>query len=387
MNNSWAILIAGIIAFLLTFVGLFIHLRRRKEGLSYSDTAIIWLFIPVFPLVFILASFPDSTTSGELLSFTVTGAFASYVLLWFAGIKLTMHGNSIDKLKTQIKKLEKKCTYVDTVNQINKGKEPKHLQEIEVHEYRLVKAPKKSIYLITGDLANIKGIDVWVNSENTDMQMARFGETSVSSIIRYLGAEKMENSLKVKVDTIANALREELQNRGKLKNRAELQNREELENRWEVMPSEVFVTQSGELKKSHGVEKIFHVASVYGPPMSGYKPIPRIQDCVKNCLEEFDELNKKIKAKSKGKNNDESLKSILFSLMGTGTAKGDLDSTVAKLLHAAITYMEEKKEKEKNENSVENVYFLTYTDRDLDACKKVLLETERVEYIAKKQDN
>jgi len=40
--------------------------------------------------------------------------------------------------------------------------------------------------MITGDIQNIKEIDVWVNSENTNMQMARHFERSISAIIRYL---------------------------------------------------------------------------------------------------------------------------------------------------------------------------------------------------------
>jgi len=48
----------------------------------------------------------------------------------------------------------------------------------------------KEIGLITGELHKIKGVDVWVSSENTNMQMARFYERSVSGTIRYYGAKR-----------------------------------------------------------------------------------------------------------------------------------------------------------------------------------------------------
>ncbi|MBN1479111.1 hypothetical protein EH223_15565 [candidate division KSB1 bacterium] len=331
-------------------LALYVYAGRKHAKHIYTYIIISWLFIPIFPLVFILVNFPGSTTSGNLLNFQITGAFASYVLLWYAGVRLTLKGVRIDQLNAQIADLEEKCTYVEVINKITKGAAPQYLREINTYFYRIQKTKNKSIALITGDLANIKKIDIWVNSENTNMQMARFGETSISSIIRYLGAKKNPQTQMVIEDTIADQLRKKLDGIS------------------EVAPATVVVTDSGELKETNGVQKIFHVASVHGLPLSGYKPISRIQDCVKNCLEKTDVLKKE---------ENITCRTILFSLMGTGTAKGNLDDIVLKLINAAITYLEQNK----NTTCLSTVYFLAYTDRDLAACKKVLLESDKVEYL------
>jgi hypothetical protein len=74
------------------------------------------------------------------------------------------------------------------------------------YPYKLKSAPAKIIGLITGDIRDVKGVDVWVNSENTNMQMARHFDRSISSVIRYCGA-KTKHGIVVE-DTIAKELAE-----------------------------------------------------------------------------------------------------------------------------------------------------------------------------------
>src|SRR5262249_52942775 len=56
------------------------------------------------------------------------------------------------------------------------------------------KLPKrKSILGIkTGEILKVTGVDIWVNSENTDMMMDRIIGRTISANIRYGGAEKDE---------------------------------------------------------------------------------------------------------------------------------------------------------------------------------------------------
>lgn len=61
------------------------------------------------------------------------------------------------------------------------------IQKSDRIEYRLQNAPTQRIAIITGDLRNVRGMDVWVNAENTNMQMARFYDRSMSGIVRYYG--------------------------------------------------------------------------------------------------------------------------------------------------------------------------------------------------------
>ena len=62
--------------------------------------------------------------------------------------------------------------------------------------------PNKRVCVITGDICKRHGIDVWVNSENTNMQMSRFYDKTLSGMIRCEGAEKDENE-QIVADTIA----------------------------------------------------------------------------------------------------------------------------------------------------------------------------------------
>lgn len=341
-----------LIGFASTVAGLLIYLytsiRNPKSFFAYI--VVSWLFIPIFPLVFILGFLPDSETTGTLFKFKVSGAFASYVLLWYGGIRLTNKGVKLDEMKSEIRTLEEKCKYVEVINNATRGQEPKPLLDTSVFTYE-VKNGGKKIALITGDIANVKDVDVWVNSENTNMQMARFGDKSISAIIRYLGAEKEARTGLVTADMVAKALNEELGD-------VTL-----------VAPATVLATDSGELRRTHGVRKIFHVASVAGEPASGYKPIERLQDCISNSLK---------KADDREAFPDEDFRSILFCLMGTGTGGGELDEAVEKLIKAAITYLELNR----RTTRIDTVYFLAYTDRDLAACRKVLLESEKVSLTA-----
>jgi hypothetical protein len=51
------------------------------------------------------------------------------------------------------------------------GTASRELTKTEIFDYQLRKVPDKHVGLITGDLRHVKGIDIWVNSENTNMQM------------------------------------------------------------------------------------------------------------------------------------------------------------------------------------------------------------------------
>ena len=118
------------------------------------------------------------------------------------------------------------------------------IQKSDRIEYRLQNAPTQRIAIITGDLRNVRGMDVWVNAENTNMQMARFYDRSMSGIVRYYGARKNQAGHVVE-DVIANELASSM------------------ENTFSVPPGHVIATGSGELARQ-GVKRILHAAAVDG---------------------------------------------------------------------------------------------------------------------------
>lgn len=211
--------------------------------------------------------------------------------------------------------------------------------------YRLTSQPGKRVTIITGDLRGRRNIDVWVNSENTNMQMARFFDRTLSAIVRYEGAKKDDNG-EILEDTIADELK------------AATGGREY------VTPGSVYVTGAGDLAKTRCVKKVFHAASVYGVPGGGYKVIQDVEQCVTAALRRMDHPNYAA----------DDLRTIAFPMMGTGAGGGPVDAIAPKLIRAAVSYLESHPE-----GRVSTVYFSAWNHRDLEACQAALKSMREVE--------
>lgn len=234
---------------------------------------------------------------------------------------------------------------VHAVLDLNIEPEGKPIDSTEFFEWHLAESDDLVVGLVTGDIQNVIGIDVWVNPENTSMQMARPFENSISGIVRYLGAEKDPENGQIRSDTIAKALEERMGGRTT------------------VDPATVLVTTAGAMEGTHKVRRIFHAAANYGQVGQGYVPIDYVARCVTNAL--------------KTPVDDAALgerPSILFPLMATRSRRGAiLDERVRPLLSAAIESLARNPR-----GSFRRVYFLTYTDRELEVCHQVLREDARL---------
>ncbi len=231
----------------------------------------------------------------------------------------------------------------EVLDDLSVERKPKPITKTEFFTYEIVMAPGKKIGIITGDIQNVKKVDVWVNSENTNMQMSRHYERSISGTIRYLGAKK-DGAKRVSEDVIANELFAKVGSIG-------------------VDPGVVIDTGAGELTKTHNVKKIFHAASVQGQVGRGYSPITDIYVCVRNALELADSPEM----------GNEDIHSILFPLMGTGTTRQSAQGITDQLIDTAVSYMEEHPESRMNE-----IYFLAYNEQDLELCKHKFIYDDRI---------
>src|SRR5262249_50445112 len=99
--------------------------------------------------------------------------------------------------------------------------------------------------IVIGDIRHVSHVDIWVNSENTDMRMARHTDYSISAIIRYDGA-KRDDEGRVVEDLIADELERKVAGRRP------------------VAPATVLATGSGMLAESNGVRLVLHIAAVQG---------------------------------------------------------------------------------------------------------------------------
>jgi len=202
--------------------------------------------------------------------------------------------------------------------------------------------PKLIIGYKTGAVDSVEGVDVWVNSENTDMEMDRFIGRSVSARIRYLGANK-EKGIIYK-DTIQIALKRALGARAFVK------------------IGTVLVTKSGMLLRDKQVERIFHVATVEGRPGQGtvgYKQF--LRSCVETVLKTVDEENTKFRI-FKAKNLD----SIVFPMLGAGDGGLGITEVVEEIIPAAIDYLSAS-----SQPTLKEVYFLAFRRLDKCACEEV----------------
>lgn len=214
----------------------------------------------------------------------------------------------------------------------------KRLSEQMKYRYSVVKSPGKEIGLITGDVLRVRGVDIWVNSENTNMQMARFFDRSLSSVIRFSGAVRDRRGF-IDKDVIA----------------AELQ--AIMETAQSVPPATVLATGSGNLLKTNGVKRIYHAASVIGEFGKGYLPIPNVGDCVSRALELAEEEAQQ----------GQELHSILFPVMGAGTAQGDPEAAGKVLLEAAVCHFEDHPD-----SAIRQAFFLITRAETLDIWQATL---------------
>lgn len=325
------------LAFGTLLIGLFIYWRSR----SAASSPICWLMMALCPVFLLFSVFPGGNLSGTIMGFSVTGAIGAFLFIWWYGNNKTLGAYKIDDLRGDIAKLQGEKTSLQ--NQLagtaGAGASRKKAQPISVNEtfsYTLANKKDRKIALTTGDIMQCECGDIWVSSENTNMQMARYFDQSVSSAIRYYGAKLKPNG-----DVVEDVIAAEV--------------KQQLGDATSVQPATVIATGSGELERTNKVKKIFHVASVIGQARKGYRPIESIEECVTNALKTAEKFPH--------------CKTILFPLLGTGTAKEDVRTTADKLFRRAISFLE------KNASTkIESVYFLIYTDEQLEICQALLDE-------------
>jgi O-acetyl-ADP-ribose deacetylase (regulator of RNase III) len=326
-------------------VGLLLWFRKNeaKEQNLFLGYVICWLLIALVPALLLFTVFPQSTMSGRIRGFSMSGAVALFVFVWWFGTRSALKAAEIDKIRSRVLELEADLQKARNLQAPGANAPEFRPLPTGATSYPLRAKRKKKIGLVTGSLLGVKVAEIWVNSENTNMQMSRFYERSISGAIRHMGALR-DRFGKVAEDVIMKELT------GVMGDQAE------------VAPGTVLMTGSGALKESHGVKKIFHVASVRGEAASGYKVMDNIGACVTNALTLADtELR------------GDPCKTILFPLLGTGAGKARPEDVANALIMAAIEYLESHAE-----TTIETVYFLAWGERELEVCKSALASTSRV---------
>jgi ADP-ribose pyrophosphatase len=213
-------------------------------------------------------------------------------------------------------------------------------------EYEVIGNPGGIIGYKTGDVEMVKGIDVWVNAEPSDMMMDRFIGPSVSARIRSMGANKEDGA--IVEDTIQESLRGLMGER----TNAEI--------------GTVFITEAGLLRKTHGVQRIFHVAAINCILGQGIKADQKdLAKCVKRVLGEVEQENNRIWRKICNNN----LETVLFPMIGAGEGGLPIKMVAEEIIPPAIHHF-----KTTPNSTIKRIYFLAFRLRERNACDKVLDE-------------
>lgn len=356
---SLGFLIILALALFLLFYGIWLYrqlIKRSNPKLFYSSVIISWVLISLFPVVLLFSVFQNSSLTGEFKdtsfgTIAIGGAFGAFFVIWFMGTRNTLKAIKEDHSEEKVTKLtdENRNLREQIVELKGKPLNTRSIPENRKLEFIHDKS-ERILGLITGDIQQVRDIDLWVNSENTNLQMGRFYDPSISGLIRYLGAEKDKEG-NVIDDIVADAL---------MKCRAEStpENGGQKGDFPAVKPGLAYWTTSGKLKETHNVQGIIHVATVFGEIGQGYTPLKNMGACVHNALAKADEF---------AVDMDKNKLSIVFPLFGTGTAKGNLDLVVQDLFYATLSYFES------HPNSrVNRVYFLAWKEYERDTCLHVL---------------
>ncbi|MFG3282969.1 macro domain-containing protein [Streptomyces sp. NPDC048111] len=311
-----------------------------RAGRQHSLLLPVSLLYSLAAALFLFSAFPDSMTEGRALGFGIGGAagFAAFFLL--ASFTWLSKTRRLDEVSAQLKKATRENTALRRQLSQQRPAEntPRPTLQCTRYELPLQGYRRHRIGMVTGNVANVLGTDVWVNSENTRMEMSRVDEPTLSATIRYHGGRR-DTAGHLVNDTIALELAERMAGRS------------------HVTAGSVLVTGPGELQESHQVRRILHVASVEGEPGSGYRQVMDLERCVRNVLAEVDRLAAA----------GEPLRSVVLPLLGTGGGNSDLGKTVDALLAATVSYF-----RSHAASRIRVVYLLAYTDVQATVCRAAL---------------
>ena len=223
------------------------------------------------------------------------------------------------------------------------------------------------IAIMKGDIRGAKQFDVWVNSENTYMEMARLWDRSVSAVIRKLGAVRQPPyHIYRMMDAQGLALAEKMGTKTV------------------VDLGTVFLTQvdpSSDLSKKHNAKCVAHVAAVE-PNQTGYgfKSGNQTEKCIKNvfaALVDYQGIGKKPPARGKIPH----LKSVLFPLFGAGDGGAHsalVAHQIAYTLHKLLT--EAGKDSSLSRLNLDRIGLIAYQQSDFDF---IVRELESIGFQAK----
>jgi O-acetyl-ADP-ribose deacetylase (regulator of RNase III) len=299
----------------LLVAGLALHLwssRPARVGRRHTILVPVLLMYALGATILIFSLFPDSLAHGTILGFTVGGAAAFALLVWALAIRWTRPAEDADCHELEIARLTAEVDRLRSVVEGSGGAEvTAPVEQITLYEYRLRHRKDATVGVLCGNLRNVRDVDVWVNTENTNMEMSRQSGRTISALIRHYGSRRDAQG-RVLADTVHDDLVAAVAGRTP------------------VPACTVITTGPGELAASNGVQRIVHVATVEAAPVSGYRPVLDLNRCATNALNEVARINR---------DEGVALRSVVLPLFGAGTGGGDPRQTATVVFDAVIGFL------------------------------------------------
>ncbi|MEO0882152.1 MAG: hypothetical protein AAFY34_05425 [Pseudomonadota bacterium] len=211
--------------------------------------------------------------------------------------------------------------------------------------------PRPKIVIWKGDIAKARDFDVWVNSENTYMEMARFWDNSVSATIRKLGSVRQPpyNIFRRK-DALGLALAEKIGTQPR------------------VDIGEVFITPTelaSDLSAKNKVQCVAHLASVEPNEQThGFQSGGQIEKCIGNVFREVNAFRKETERRRASREKI-AIKSILFPLIGSGDG-GAHPSLVAHQMVICLRNLFEKRSSKFGLDDLDTIGIVAYLPSHFD---------------------
>lgn len=243
------------------------------------------------------------------------------------------------------------------------------LSDGEVAErYTSSRYPNLEIRIKTGDILQVRDVDVWLNPENKYMLMARVFDEGISASIRWAGAKRWGDGY-IRDDTIGNELRQAM------------------EGRTEATRAEIIETSPGALLRSNNVRRLLHLAvarerDVDGPQRS-VKQSGRerlvvaandVQLAVARALTEVHLGNHSVeRVMDRWREwfngfRGRYCRSVLIPMIGAGEGRLSVQESVPKILQGITEFWRRFEGK----SEVKTIYLIAYQQRDLDVCEREL---------------
>lgn len=324
--NVPILLVAGI------FLGLSIFymsgdMMRFSAFQRQARVSFAWLSAALATTLVVFSFFPTTDMSGQAFGFSLGGAAAFVLVILLAAPILQRKISDLDRMNS-----------TDSTPALVKA--PRYLTAQEIFRYSVIGTEGRSICIITSNLNRVVNVDVWVNSENTNMRMSERYHQTISGMIRLYGAERDAGGHIVK-DLIADELAQKVA--GKTP----------------VRPAVAISTGPGQLRESNNVRAIVHVAAVQIEDDMGRRQLQEIDTCMFNVLHEVERIAAELEPPP--------VRSVVFSLFGTGSGHGDRESTARVMVDSAIAYLQQKET-----SCLREIYFSARTNLTRDALQNAV---------------